>query len=117
MLQEKAKLQESLGDPWVQYDDPKFGMFCTLGKKWECPLSRQKGGWTTKGIVDRNCTTELQKLNSGFKWHQDSLITATIAKHVVQQNIIEMQYAGPAKQVEEQKKKNHENNLKLRRSI
>ena len=40
-----------------------------------------------------------------------------MAKHVEQQNIIEMQYAGTAKQAEEQNKKNCEIILKLMRSI
>ena len=35
----------------------------------------------------------------------NSSITARMAKHVEQQNIIEMQCAGAAKQAEEQKKK------------
>ena len=40
-----------------------------------------------------------------------------MAKHVEQQNVIEMQCAGPAKQAEEQKKKNCEIILKMMRSI
>ena len=40
--------------------------------------------------------------------NHDSSITAKMAKHVEQQNIIEMQCAGAARQAEEQKKKNHE---------
>ena len=40
-----------------------------------------------------------------------------MAKHVEQQNVIEMQCAGAAKQAEEQKKKNREIVLKLMRSI
>ena len=40
-----------------------------------------------------------------------------MAKHVEQQNVIEMQCAGAAKQAEEQKKKNREIILKLMRSI
>ena len=39
------------------------------------------------------------------------------AKHVEQQNVIEIQCAGAAKQAEEQKKKNREIILKLMRSI
>ena len=45
------------------------------------------------------------KQHSGFKWHQDSSITARMAKHIEQQNIIELQCAGAAKQAEEQKKR------------
>ena len=40
-----------------------------------------------------------------------------MAKHVEQQNIIEMQCTSAAKQAEEQKKKNREIILKLMRSI
>ena len=40
-----------------------------------------------------------------------------MAKHVEQQNVIEMQCAGATKQAEEQKKKNREIILKLMRSI
>ena len=40
-----------------------------------------------------------------------------MAKHVEQQNVIEMQRAGAAKQAEEQWKKNREIILKLMRSI
>ena len=50
------------------------------------------------------------------KWHQDSSITVRMAKHVEQQNIIEMQCAGAAKQAEEQKKENHVVVVKLMRS-
>ena len=42
---------------------------------------------------------------------------ATMAKHVEQQNVIEMQSAGTAKQTEEQKIKECEIILKLMRSI
>ena len=40
-----------------------------------------------------------------------------MAKHVEQQNVIEMQCAGAARQADEQKKKNHEIILKLTRFI
>ena len=60
----------------------------------------------TKGIVDRNHTTELLKQHSGFKWHQDSLITARMDKDVEKQSVVEMQWTGAAKQAEEQNKKN-----------
>ncbi len=72
---------------------------------------------TIRGIVDWNHATELLKQHSGSKCHQDSSITARMAKHVEQQNGIEMQCAGAAKQAEEQKKKNREIILKLMRSI
>ena len=73
--------------------------------------------WTTKGIVDWNHATELLKQHSGSKWQQDSSITARMAEHVEQQNVIEMQCAGAAKQAEEQMKNNREIFLKLMRSI
>ena len=76
-----------------------------------------KGGWRTREIIDRNHATELLTQHSGSKYHQDSSITARMAKHVEQQNVIEIQYAGAAKQAEEQKKKNREIILKLTRSI
>ena len=63
-----------------------------------------------------NHAMELLKQHSGSKY-QDSPITERMAKHVEQQNIIEMQCAGAAKQAEEQKKKNREIILKLMRSI
>ena len=56
--------------------------------------------------------TELLKQHSGSKCHQDSSITARMAKHIEQQNVIEI-CAGAAKQAEEQKKKNREIILKL----
>ena len=99
--------------PWVQCEDLEVGMFCTLCMKWGRPPPSAKGGWTTREIVDWNHAIELLKKHSGSKWYQDSSITARMAKHVEQQNIIEMQCAGPAKQVEEQKKKNREIILKL----
>ena len=102
--------------PWVQSEDPKVGMFCTLCKKWGRSLLSAKGGWTTRGIVDWNYATELLKQHSGSKWHQDSPITVRMAKHV-EQDIIEIQCAGAAKQAEEQTKKNREIILKLMRSI
>ena len=68
------------------------------------PRPSSKGGWTTWGIVDWNHATELLRQHSGSKWHQDSTITARMAKHVEQQNVIEMQCAGAAKQAEGQKK-------------
>ena len=85
MLQEKAKLQESLGEiyPWVQCEDPKVAMFYTLCKKWGRPPPSAKGGWRTRGIVDWNRATELLKNLSGSKWHQDSSITARMAKHAM----------------------------------
>ena len=43
----------------------------------------------------------------------DSSITARVAKHVEQQNSIEIHCAGATKQAEEQKKKNREIILKL----
>ena len=65
--------------PWVQCEDPQVGMFCTLCKKWGWPPPNAKGGWTTRGIVHWNYTTEL-KQHSGSKWHQDSSITARMGK-------------------------------------
>ena len=55
---------------------------------------------TTKGIIDWNHATELLKQHSGSKWHQDLSIIARMAKHVEQQNVIEMQCAGPTRQPE-----------------
>ena len=52
-----------------------------------------------------NHATELLKQHSASKWHQDSSITARMAKHVEQQNVTEMQCAAAAKQAEEQKKR------------
>ena len=80
--------------PWVQCEDPKVGKFCTLYKKWGRPPPSADGGWTTSGIVIWNHATELLKQHSGSKLHQDSSITARMAKHTEQQNIIEMQYGG-----------------------
>ena len=67
---------------------------------------RNGEGWMIWGIVDWNHVTELLKQHSGSKWHRDSSVTVRMAKHVGQQNVIEMQCAGAAKQAEEQKKKN-----------
>ena len=92
-------------------------MFFSLCKKWGRPPPSAKGGWTTRGIVDWNHATELLKQHSGSKWHHDSSITARMAKHVDQQNGIEMQCAGAAEQAEEQKKKNCEIILKMMRAI
>ena len=103
--------------PWVQCGDPEVGMLCTLGKKWGRSTPSAKGGWRTRGIVDWNHATELLKQHSGSKWHQDSSITARMAKHVEQQNVIELQCAGAAKQDEDHKKKNCEIILKLMSSI
>ena len=86
-------------------------------KKWGRPPPSARGGWRTRGIVDWNHATELLKQHSGSKWHHDSSITARMAKHVEQQNVIEMQCAGAARQAEEQNKKNREIILKLMRSI
>ena len=72
-----------------------------LCKKWGRPPPSAKGGWTTRGIVDWNHATELLKQHSGSKWHQDSSVTARMAKHVEQQNVIEMQCAGAAEQDED----------------
>ena len=62
-----------------------------------------KGGWRTRGVADWNHATELLKQHSASKWHQDSSITVRMAKHVEQQNVMEMQCAGAAKQAEEPK--------------
>ena len=71
----------------------------------------------TRGVVDWNHATELLKQHSGSKWHQDSSITVTMAKHVEKQNVFETQCTGAAKQAEEQKEKNSEIIHKLMRSI
>ena len=76
---------------------------------------RAIGGWTTRGIVA--WATELLKPLSRSKWRHDSSITARKAKHVEQQNGIEMQCAGAARQAEGQQKKNREIICKLLRSI
>ena len=65
----------------------------------------KKDWWTRRGIVDWNHATELLKQHSGSKWHQDSPITARMAKHVEQQNAIEMQCAGAAKQAKSKRKR------------
>ena len=95
----------------------KLPCFVTLCKKWGRPLPSAKGGWTTRKIVDRNYATELLNQHSGSKWQHDSSLTVRMAKHVEQQPVIEIQCAGAAQQVEEQKKKNREIILKLMRSI
>ena len=68
--------------PWLQCEDPKVAMFCTLCKKWGRPPPSARGGRTTRGIVNWNHATELLEQHSGSKWHQDSLITVRMAKHV-----------------------------------
>ena len=68
-------------------------------------------------MIDWNHATEQLKQQSGSKWHQDTSVTVRMAKHVKQQNVMEMQCAGAAKQAEEQKKKNLKIILKLMRSI
>ena len=55
----------------------------------------------------------MQKVG-GSKCHQDSSITARMAKHVEQQNITEVQWSGASRQAEEQKKKNREIILLMR---
>ena len=70
-----------------------------------------------RGIVDWNHATELVKQYIGSKWHQDSSITVRMAKHVEQQNIIEIRCAGAARHAEKKKKKNHGIIFKLIRSI
>ena len=90
--------------PWVQCEDHEVGMFCTLCKNGKATTKCRR--WVDdKGIVDWNHATELLKQHSGSKWHLDSPITARMVKHVDQLNVIEMQCAGAAKQLEEQKKK------------
>ena len=66
------------------------------------------GGWTTRRIVDWSHARELLKQHSGSKWHQDSPVTVRMAKHIEQQNVIEIQCPGAVKPAEEQKKKNRE---------
>ena len=92
MLQGNAELQESLGDGLylVQCENPNVGMFFTLCKKLLRPPPSGNGGCMTRGIVDWNHATELLKQHSGSKWQQDSSITARMAKHVEQQNVIEI---------------------------
>ena len=68
--------------PWVQCEDPKVGMFCTICKKWGWPPPSAKGEWMTRGIVDWSHATEVLKQRRGSKWHQDSSFTARMAKHV-----------------------------------
>ena len=101
--------------PWLQYKDPEVGMFCTLCKKWGRPPPSAKVGGGQGELLTG--TMPQMKQHSGSIWHQDSSITARMAKHVEQQNVIEMQCAGAAKQAEDQKKKNREIILTLMRSI
>ena len=60
MLQEKAKLQESLEKvyPWVQCEDPKVGMICTLCKKYGKPPQVQsvcgRQGELLTGTIPQN---------------------------------------------------------------
>ena len=103
--------------PWVQCEDPKVAMFCSLCKKWGRPPPSANGGWTTRGIIDWNHATELLKQHSRCEWHHDSSITVKMARHVEQQNVFEIQCAGAARHAEEQRKKNREIILKLMRSI
>ena len=121
MLQEKAELQESLGESLslgsgFSVKILKLACFVLFVRNGEAPPSA-KAGWMTRGIVDWNHATELLKQHSGSKWHQDSSITTRMAKHVEQQNVIEMRCAGVAKEAEEQKKNNREIILKFMRSI
>ena len=61
--------------PWVQCQDPKVGVFCALCKKWGRPPPSARG------------------------------VRTTMAKHVEQQNVIEMQCAGAAKQAKRKRKR------------
>ena len=76
-------------------------MFCTLNKKWGRSPPSANGGWTTRRLIDWNHATQQLKQHSRSKWQQDSSITVRMAKHVEQQNVIEMQCAGAAKHAEE----------------
>ena len=119
MLHEKAKLQESLGECFSLgsvWRSRSWHALCSW-KEMGKANSKCKRWVNDKGIADWNQATELLKQHSGSKWHQDSSITARMAKHVEQQNVIELQCAGVAKQDEDHKKKNCEIILKLMRSI
>ena len=75
MLQEKAKLQQSLGESrfllGFSVKILKLACFVLFVRNGEGHTPSSKGGWRTGGIVDWNHSTELLK--------QDSSNTARIA--------------------------------------
>ena len=75
MLQEKAQLQESLGEvyPWVQCEDPRVGMFLLFVRNGEGHLQVQKVGGRQgellTGTMPQNYWNSIVDLN-GTKTHQ-----------------------------------------------
>ena len=80
----------------------KLACFVLLVRNREGHFQVQNVGGGQGELFTGTIATELVNLN-GTK-----TITARIAKHVEQQNVMEMQCAGAAKQAEEQKKKDPE---------
>ena len=107
MLQEKAKLQENLRKFILGFkcEDPKAGMFCTLCKKWGGYLQVQKVGGGQGELLTGTMPQKLLKQHSGYKQQQASPITARMAKHVEQQNAMEMQCAGAANKLKSKRKR------------
>ena len=62
--------------PWVQCEEPKVGMFCTLCMKWGRSPPSVKGGWMTRelliGSMPQNYWNSIVDLN-GTKTHQSLL--------------------------------------------
>ena len=67
-------------------------MFC---RTWGKPPSTARGAWTSRGILDWNHATELLKLHSGSKWHNDAVLMSRI---VEQPSVVEIQNAAVASQ-------------------
>ena len=61
-------------------DSPVTGMFCKICQKYGKPPATARGAWTSRGVTDWNHATELLKLHNQSKWHQDGVITSTMAE-------------------------------------
>lgn len=93
--------------------DQSFGMFCTAWQKWGKLLPGARGGWTTRGTVNRNHAAKL------FEEHASSIhrgtvcesaTTAAIAQQVERngQNVVDLQCTCAAREIAERKQRKRE---------
>lgn len=100
--------------PWVYCDDVQEGMFCRLCQEHGKPPPNAQGAWTSRGVCDWNHATEMLKLHSKSKWHNDAAIAARMAE---QPSVLELQRSAAVRSASERRAKNKEILLKLLRSV
>ena len=92
---------------WLRCRDPNGGMCCNTCQKYGKPPAGCRGAWTTRGVKDWNCATELLKHHMCSQWHRDAAVTAAVAEQAESESsVLELLCSSATREAAERQQKN-----------